>query len=99
MGIIRWWNDVWNKPSEIVEDRRKPSEKIQDFIENPIAQDKPLSDIDRVTNYKASGGEIVDLTNRPRKENDGFAPDNELLHPWNEAHTGMKDGLMRGGRR
>ena len=90
MGIIKWWNDVWNNPEG---DQRKPSEKIQDFIENPIAQDKPLSDVDRVTNYFAKGGEIVDLTNRPRKENDGFAPDHELMTPFNEAHTGTKAGL------
>jgi hypothetical protein len=80
MGIIRWWNDVWNKPEK-------------------AAQEPSISDEIRVGGYIQRGGEIVDLTNRPRKENDGFAPDSELLHPWNEAHRGMKEGLMRGGKR
>ena len=52
-----------------------------------------LSDIDRVTNYFASGGEIVDLSNKPRIEGDGFPPDQELLTPFNRAHEGTKAGL------
>jgi hypothetical protein len=90
MGIIKWWNDKWNKPTEVAQDT--PKETVTE---------KPLSDIDRVTNYFAKGGEIVDLSNKPRMEHDGFAPDHELMTPWNEAHTGTKAGLagMIGRRR
>jgi hypothetical protein len=77
MGIIKWWNDVWNKPA--------------------VKVDPVLSDAIRVNRYVEDGGEVVDLTNRPRIKGDGFPPDQELLHPWNEAHRGMKEGLMRGG--
>ena len=61
-----------------------------------------LSDIDRVTNYFASGGEIVDLSNKERLPNDGFPPDHELLTANNQAHTGTREGLVglgKGGRR
>ena len=61
-----------------------------------------LSDADRVTNYFASGGEIVDLSNKERLPNDGFASDHELMQPWNQAHTGTKRGLAslaKGDRR
>jgi|GEM_PF-2219595 hypothetical protein len=51
------------------------------------------NDTDRVEHYKASGGEIVDLSNKPRLENDGFPPDRELMTPFNEAHLGTKAGL------
>lgn len=60
-----------------------------------------LSDIDRVTNYFASGGEIVDLSNKPRLPNDGFESDQALMTPFNQAHTGTKAGLasfMKGKR-
>jgi hypothetical protein len=77
MGIVKWWNDRWNKPEEAAQESPKPV----------------LSDIDRVTNYFASGGEIVDLSNKPRLENDGFPPDRELMTPFNEAHLGTKAGL------
>ena len=102
MGIIRWWSDKWNKPSETVEDKRKPSEITKDFFDNPIVQEKPVSDEIRVGRYLDDGGEIVDLTNRPRIDNDGFAPDRELLQPFNQAHEGTKAGLnalVRGGKR
>jgi hypothetical protein len=57
------------------------------------AQEPSISDEIRVGKYIDDGGEIVDLTNRPRKENDGFAPDHELLTPFNRAHEGTKEGL------
>ena len=92
MGIIQWWNDRKAKPTEAVQETPKET-----------SQEKPfLSDIDRVTNYFASGGEIVDLSNKPRIEGDGFPPDHELLTPFNRAHEGTKAGLnalMRGGKR
>ena len=84
MGIIQWWND------------RRSSKTANEVPELPkeTAQEKPvLSDIDRVTNYFASGGEIVDLSNKPRIEGDGFPPDAELLTPFNRAHEGTKAGL------
>jgi hypothetical protein len=89
MGIIKWRNDRKSKPTEAAQEITK--EKTE-----PV-----LSDVDRITNYFAKGGEIVSISkdNEQRRLNDGFAPDGELLHPWNEAHRGMKDGLMRGGRR
>ena len=52
-----------------------------------------LSDADRVTNYFASGGEIVDLSNKERLPNDGFVSDHELMTPWNQAHRGTKEGI------
>ena len=58
-----------------------------------------LSDIDRVTNYFASGGEIVDLSNKERLPNDGFASDGELMHPWNQDHAGTREGIKDLGRR
>jgi len=100
MGIIKWWNDVWNKSTETAEDKRKPSEIVKEFLENPIVQEPTvLSDIDRVTNYFAKGGEIVDLSNKPRLPNDGFAEDREFIHSWNEAHVGTKAGLSGMNRR
>ncbi len=102
--MIKW--GFWRKDKEvstIAEERRKPSEIVEEFFANPIAQDKSfLSDVDRVAEYRAGGGKILDLTNRPRKEHDGFPPDQEMMHPWKEAHTGMKEGLnraMKGERR
>jgi hypothetical protein len=83
MGIIKWWNDKWNKPTEVAQEN--PKETVQD---KPV-----LSDVDRVTNYFAKGGEIVDLSNKPRKDGDGFPPDQELLTPFNRAHEGTKAGL------
>jgi hypothetical protein len=86
MGIVKWWNDKWNKPTEAAQEPlRVPPESI-------------LNDIDRLKGYVAHGGEVVDLSNKPRMKNDGFAPDHELMTPFNEAHRGMKEGLMRGGR-
>ncbi len=85
MGLIKWWNDRKAKPTEEV----KP-------VDQPVTKDKPevtLSNFDRVTNYFASGGEIVDLSNKPRENNDGLDSDYSLMKPWNRAHTGTKDGL------
>jgi len=90
MGIIKWWNDRKAKPTEAVQETPKD------------VSVRVLSDEDRVTNYFASGGEIVDLSNKPRIEGDGFPPDQELLTPFNRAHEGSKAGLnalMRGGKR
>jgi hypothetical protein len=81
MGIIQWWNDR-NRSDEPVEIAAKPSEIVQE-----------QSDYDRVYKYGADGGHIVDLTNNPRKENDGFVPDRELLTPYNRAHQGTRDGI------
>jgi hypothetical protein len=89
MGIIKWFNDRWNKPEEAAQEAPK------------VEPEPVLSDFDRVKNYFASGGKIVDLTNRPRIEGDGFAPDHELLTPFNRAHEGTKAGLnslVRGKR-
>ena len=90
MGIIKWWNDKWNKPEEAKQ-------------EVPAANTEPvLSDEIRVGRYIDDGGEIVDLTNKPRIDNDGFAPDRDLLQPFNQAHEGTKAGLnalVRGGKR
>jgi hypothetical protein len=90
MGIIKWWNDKWNKPEEAKQ-------------EVPAANPEPvLSDEIRVGRYIDDGGEIVDLTNKPRIDNDGFAPDRDLLQPFNQAHEGTKAGLnalVRGGKR
>ena len=83
MGIVKWFNDKWIKPTEVVQET--PQETVKD---KPI-----LSDIDRVTNYFAKGGEIVDMSNKPRKDGDGFPPDQELLTPFNRAHEGTKAGL------
>lgn len=70
----------------------------------PNASDTRIvsSDAQRVSAYVASGQEIVDLSNKPRIPNDGFASDGELMQPFNRAHTGTKKGLsdlMKGGRR
>jgi hypothetical protein len=81
MGIIEWWNDKWNKPEEAAQEAPK-------VITEPI-----LSDDTRVKRYIDGGGEIVDLSNKPRIEGDGFPPDQELLTPFNRAHEGTKAGL------
>lgn len=81
MGLIQWWNDRKAKPTEAVQEAPKD------------VPERVLSDEDRVTNYFASGGEIVDLSNKPRIEGDGFTPDQELLTPFNRAHEGTKAGL------
>jgi hypothetical protein len=83
MGIINW--GFFNRKEEPVEIAAKPSEIVQ--------EQTTQSDYDRVHKYGAEGGHIVDLTNRPRKENDGFAPDHELLTPYNRAHQGTRDGI------
>lgn len=62
----------------------------------------PLDEVSRITNHFASGGEIVDLSNKPRKPNDGMPSDQSMMHPWNEAHTGTRSGLnalAKGGKR
>lgn len=61
--------------------------------EVPPVNTEGLSDEDRIVNYFASGGEIMDLSNKDRLPNDGLPPDLELLQPYNQAHTGMKEGL------
>lgn len=84
---IRW---PWKKP------------KTEGNVVKVEPSEIDLSDADRVTNYFASGGEIVDLSNKPRLPNDGFASDGELMQPWNQAHTGTKKGLAslaKGDRR
>jgi len=81
MGIIKWWNEKWNKPEEVAQ-------------KTPEAKPEPiLSDDTRVKNYVDGGGEIVDMSNKPRKDGDGFPPDHELLTPFNRAHKGTKAGL------
>lgn len=84
---IRW---PWKKP------------KVEGNLVKVEPPEVDLSDADRVTNYFASGGEIVDLSNKERLPNDGFASDGELMQPWNQAHTGTKRGLAslaKGDRR
>lgn len=92
MGIIKWFNDKWNKPEE-------PKEKPTPHDDGEHVTMSPLSDIDRVTNYFASGGEIVDLSNKERLPNDGFASDSDLIQPFNQAHVGTKEGIARLARR
>jgi hypothetical protein len=92
MGIIKWgW---WKKKEE---DQISLAEKLPPDIPIPEGAKPPRveeqSDIDRVANYLANGGEIVDLSNKPRKDNDGLPLDHELLTPFNRAHTGMKAGI------
>ena len=81
MGIIKWWNDKWNKPEEV-------AQKTPEVKPEPI-----LSEDTRVKNYVDGGGEIVDMSNKPRMKGDGFPPDHELLTPFNRAHEGTKAGL------
>jgi hypothetical protein len=83
--------------TESVEEVKPPDTKNL-----PQSLNHLLSDEDRVAGYVASGQEIVDLSNKPRLPNDGFASDGELMKPWNQAHAGTKKGLsdlMKGGRR
>jgi hypothetical protein len=75
-------------------------------VQHGVVEIKPpeidTSDESRVASYIASGGEIVDLSNKDRLPNDGFASDGELMQPWNQAHTGTKRGLAslaKGDRR
>jgi hypothetical protein len=109
MGIIKWWNDRKSKPveSKLLDSIDKSLYKTNgDFggsetvesepIDAPLRGPEPktqLSEVDRVTNYRASGGETVDLSNKPRKDGDGFPPDAELLTPFNRAHQGTREGL------
>jgi hypothetical protein len=81
MGIIKWFSDRWNKPEEAAQ------EPLTVGTEHIVGDDT------RVKNYIDGGGEIVDLSNKPRKDNDGFPPDRELMTPFNEAHVGTKAGL------
>jgi len=70
--------------------------EVADDTPQEVKDDNPpIGDTDRVTNYVASGGKIVDLSNKPRKDNDGFLSDHELMTPFNQAHTGTKVGLSR----
>lgn len=92
MGIIKWWNEKWNKPEEAVQEAPKVEPAL------PIGWEKVEvkvfdNDAARVEHYKASGGEIVDMSNKPRENNDGLDSDYSLMKPWNRAHTGTKDGL------
>jgi hypothetical protein len=112
MGIIKWWNDRKAKPKEAIEELQVFPKcpgcganfghfsdcTGPDTVQPPVFN----NDADRVEYYHASGGKIVDLSNKPRIEGDGFPPDHELLTPFNRAHTGTKAGLnalMRGGKR
>ena len=84
---IKW---PWNKP------------KVEGNLVKVEPPEIDSSDEKRVKNYVDGGGEIVDMSNKPRKEGDGFPPDQELLTPFNRAHEGTKAGLnalMRGGKR
>lgn len=74
------------------------SKKKELTVDPKYPEPSPLSDVDRVTNYFASGGEIVNLENKPRLPNDGFAPDEELIQPFNQAHTGLKEGIAAKAR-
>jgi hypothetical protein len=92
MGIIKWWNDRKAKSTEAAQEAPKVEPAL------PIGWEKVEvkvfdNDAARVEHYKASGGEIVDMSNKPRKEGDGFPPDHELLTPFNRAHEGTKAGL------
>lgn len=78
----------------------KKKELTVDFDKSE--QPSLMSDADRVSSYVASGGEVVDLSNKDRLPNDGFASDHELMTPYNQAHTGTKQGLAamaKGDRR
>ena len=91
MGIINWWND-----------RKKKEEPVETQPKSKAAWELPteeLSDFDRVTNYFAKGGEIVDISNKDRLPNDGFPPDSELLTANNQAHAGTREGIAELGRR
>lgn len=103
MGIIKWWNDRKSKSAEVVQEPQEYP-KCPDCGANAghfstctgstVKQpDTTLSDDTRVKNYVDGGGEIVDMSNKPRKEGDGFPPDQELLTPFNRAHEGTKAGL------
>ena len=110
MGLIKWWNAKFNKPAEM-EVKPQENDKCQDcgadaghFSHCTGSTVKRLdvtllSDEDRVTNYFASGGEIVDLSNKPRKPNDGFESDQDLMKPWNQAHAGTKAGIAAMGKK
>jgi hypothetical protein len=101
MGIINW--GFWKRKDDPVEIAAKPAEidhaALQSVFDPNFKKHIPkppeviLSDYDRVHKYGADGGHIVDLTNNPRKQNDGFAPDHELLTPYNRAHQGTRDGI------
>jgi hypothetical protein len=104
MGIIKWWNDWKRKQleSEAIDTSAVQSifdPNFKKFVQRP--PDVGLSDEDRIVNYVADGGEVVDLSNKPRLPYDGFASDGELMQPFNQAHTGTKAGLsslMKGKR-
>ncbi len=83
MGIINW--GFWKRKEESVDIASKPEDVVQDLT--------TFSDFERVSKYGADGGHIVDLANKPREKNDGFAPDHELLTPYNRAHHGTRDGI------
>jgi hypothetical protein len=75
---IKW---PWNKP------------KVEGNLVKVEPPEIDSSDEKRVKNYIDGGGEIVDMSNKPRKEGDGFPPDAELLTPFNRAHQGTREGL------
>lgn len=74
------------------------SKKKELTVDPKYPEPSPLSDVDRVTNYFASGGEIVDLSNKPRLPNDGFLSDQEMMEPFRQAHVGMKEGIAAKAR-
>ena len=77
----------------------KPPAIVPGHMQEAKPKTEGLSEIDRVTNYFASGGEIVDLSNKPRLPNDGFPSDQAMMQPWNQAHTGTKKGLASMAKR
>lgn len=73
--------------------RKNNKSIVTEAPDPPSVERAPLTDVDRITNYFADGGEIMDLSNKPRLPDDGFPPDEDLIQPWNQARVGMKEGI------
>ena len=101
--MIKWGFWKKDKDDEVVEKHTEKPAVQSIFDPNfkkfvPPLPEIQLSDDLRVRGYVASGGEIVDLSNKDRIPNDGFPPDSELLQPFNQAHKGTREGLITLGR-
>jgi hypothetical protein len=89
----------WKKKREDTEDVAEVKPPDVELTTATIQATEGLNDATRVSRYVEDGGEVVDLSNKARLPHDGFAPDGELMQPWNQARVGIKEGIASIARR
>lgn len=94
---MRFW-PPWGKKPEAADPAPEPEREVE-LTTATIQATEGLSDAMRVSRYIEDGGEIVDISNSERLPDDGFGSDQSMMHSWNQARTGMKEGIASMARR